>query len=61
MLKVFLLEQWYGLSDLDTEKQISNRISFMKFLGFPDLIPDSRTIWLFRERMAQTGKHESVW
>jgi IS5 family transposase len=61
MFKVLLLQQWYGLSDFETEKQISDRISFMKFLGFPDSIPDSRTIWLFRERMAQTGKDESVW
>ena len=36
MLKVLLLQQWYGLSDFETEKQISDRISFMKFLGFPD-------------------------
>jgi len=56
-----LLQQWYGLSDLDTEKQISDRISFMKFLGFPDSIPDSRTIWLFRERMSQARKDELVW
>lgn len=61
MLKVLLLQQWYGLSDLETEKQISDRISFMKFLGFPDSVPDSRTIWLFRERMSQTGKDVSVW
>ena len=61
MLKLLLLQQWYGLSDLETEKQITNRISFMKFLGFPDSIPDSRTVWLFRERMAKTGKDELVW
>jgi IS5 family transposase len=61
MLKVLLLQQWYGLSDLETENQISDRISFMKFLGFPDSVPESRTIWLFRERMAQTGKDETVW
>jgi len=33
----------------------------MKFLGFPDSIPDSRTIWLFRERMSQARKDELVW
>jgi len=33
----------------------------LKFLVSPDSIPDSRTIWLFRERMSQTGKDESVW
>jgi IS5 family transposase len=61
MLKVLLLQQWYGLSDLEAEKQISDRISFMKFLSFPSSNPDSRTIWLFRERMAGTGKDRIIW
>jgi len=60
MLKASLLQQWYCLSDLETERQISDRISFMKFLGFPDSIPDSKTIWLFRERMIRTGKDQAV-
>jgi len=33
-----------SLSDLEVERQISDRILFMVFLGFPDPIPDSRTI-----------------
>jgi IS5 family transposase len=33
----------------------------MSFLGFPNPFPDFRTIWLFRERMANTGKDELVW
>ena len=61
MFKILILQQWYGLSDLEIERQISDRISFMGFLGFPDPIPDSRTIWLFRDRMARTGKDKSVW
>jgi IS5 family transposase len=32
----------------------------MAFLGFPDPFPDSRTIWLFKERIAETGKKEMV-
>jgi C1A family cysteine protease len=28
----------------------------MAFLGFPDPFPDSRTIWLFKERMAKTRR-----
>jgi transposase, IS5 family len=38
-----------------------DRISFMSFLGFPDAFPDSRTIWLFRERMTNSGKDKMVW
>ena len=62
MFKILILQQWYGLSDLEVERQMADRISFMSFLGFPNPFPDSRTIWLFRERMAKTGKEdEAVW
>lgn len=40
---------------------MADRISFMSFLGFPNPFPDSRTMLLFRERMAKTGKDEVVW
>ena len=59
--KILILQQWYGLSDLEIERQMADRISFMSFLGFPDPFPDSRTIWLFRERMANARKDEVVW
>jgi len=61
MFKILILQQWYGLSDLEVERQMADRISFMAFLGFPDLFPDSRTIWLFRERMVKTEKDKIVW
>jgi transposase, IS5 family len=60
MFKILTLQQWYGLSDLEAERQISDRISFMGFLGFPDKIPDSRTVLLFRDRMAKTEKGRLV-
>ncbi len=61
MFKILILQQWYGLSDLAVERQMADRISFMAFLGFPSPFPDSRTIWLFKERMAKTGKDKVVW
>jgi IS5 family transposase len=61
MFKILILQQWYGLNDLEVERQMADRISFMSFLSFPDPFPDSRTIWLFRERMANTGKDKMVW
>ena len=61
MLKILILQRWYGLSDLEVERQMADRISFMAFLGFPDPFPDSRTIWLFKERMAKTEKDKMVW
>ena len=34
MFKILLLQQWYGLSDLEVERQISDRISFHGVLRF---------------------------
>jgi transposase, IS5 family len=61
MFKILILQKWYGLSDLEVERQMADRISFMAFLGFPDPFPDSRTIWLFKQRMAETGKDKMIW
>jgi IS5 family transposase len=57
MFKVLVLQALYNLSDDHTEYQIRDRLSFMRFLGL-DLhqrIPDAKTIWLFRETLAQAG------
>ena len=44
MAKILLLKQWYSLSDPQIERDIRDRISFMKFLGFPEKLPDRNTI-----------------
>ena len=51
MLKVLFLQSLYNLVDKSVEREMHNRIDFMNFLGFPEKIPDSRTIWLFRQRL----------
>ena len=61
MFKILILQKWYGVSDLEVERQMADRISFMAFLGFPDPFPDSRTIWLFKQRIADTEKDKMVW
>lgn len=61
MFKILILQRWFGLSDLEVERQMADRISFMSFLGFPDPIPDSRTIWLFKERISEKGKDDAIW
>jgi hypothetical protein len=53
MFKALVLQQLYELSDDQVEFQIRDRLSFMRFPGvhsFAD-IPDSKTIWLFRENL----------
>lgn len=61
MIKILVLQQWYSLSDQAMERGIADRLSFMKFLAFPETIPDSTTIWLFRERLIEKGRLESIW
>ena len=62
MLKVLVLQSLYGLADEQTEFQIRDRLSFMRFLGL-DLhgrVPDARTIWLFREMLTKAGAVEAL-
>ena len=61
MMKMLVLQSWHGLSDPELERQANDRISFHKFLGFPERIPDRSTVWAFRERLIDTGKDEKLW
>lgn len=61
MVKMLVVQQWYGLSDEEAEREAVDRLSFRRFLGYPDRVPDSTTIWLFRERLAKTGKDKEIW
>jgi transposase, IS5 family len=57
MFKVLVIQTTNNLSDERAEFLISDRLSFMRFLGFglSDRIPDARTIWLFREKLTKAG------
>jgi IS5 family transposase len=57
MFKILILQKYFNLSDDQVEFQINDRISFMRFLGFSfaDEIPDSKTVWHFREKLTNAG------
>ena len=61
MMKLLVLQAWYGLSDPELERQVADRISFRHFLGFPEKAPDYSTVWQFRERLAETGRDKLIW
>lgn len=61
MIKMLVLQQWYGLSDSELERQATDRISFRRFLGFPDTIPDKSASRTFKGRLIQTGKEGKIW
>ena len=58
MLKVLVLQKYHNLSDEQTEFQISDRFSFMQFLGLQpgDSIPDEKTIWDFKQLLDKDGR-----
>ena len=55
MFKVLILQSLYNLSDDAIEFQIRDRLSFMRFLNLTlgDVVPDAKTIWLFREQLTE--------
>jgi IS5 family transposase len=53
MVRIIVLQQFFGLSDDQVEYQINDRTSFQRFLRLErsSQIPDSKTLWAFRERI----------
>jgi IS5 family transposase len=62
MFKILILQRYYNLSDEQIEFQINDRLSFMRFLDLTisDDIPDSRTVWNFREQITALGLVEDL-
>jgi len=62
MFKIVILQRLYNLSDEQIEYQINDRLTFMRFLNLNlcDDVPDSRTIWLFKEKLARAGVGEKL-
>jgi transposase, IS5 family len=62
MFKIIILQRYYNLSDEQVEYQINDRMSFMRFLNLTiaDDIPDSRTVWNFREQLTDLEIIESL-
>ena len=55
MFKILVIQAANTLWDERTEFLINDRLSFMRFLGLSDRVPDARTIWLFREKLTKAG------
>ena len=62
MFKALVLSALYNLSDDQIEYQVRDRLSFMRFLGLgvEDRVPDAKTVWLYREALAQPGMVETL-
>ena len=55
MFKILVLQQMNDLADDKMEFMIKDRLSFQRFLGLglQDTVPDSKTIWYFREQLTK--------
>ena len=53
MFKMLILQRLNGLSDERLQYQVTDRLSFMRFLGveLAGNVPDARTVWAFREAL----------
>lgn len=57
MFRILVLQTLYTLSDEQTEYQLRDRLSFMRFAGLAlhDPVPDAKTLWLLREQLTRAG------
>ncbi len=62
LLKVLLLQGWYGLGDPAMEEALGDRLSFRRFagLGLDERVPDHSTISRFRTLLARRGLAEAL-
>jgi transposase, IS5 family len=62
LFKILLLQEYCGLSDKAVEFHITDRLSFMRFLDLTldDIVPDSNTVWNFREALKKEKRMEKL-
>lgn len=62
MFKILILQRYYNVSDDAMEYAILDRLSFMRFLGLGinEPVPDSKTIWLFRDTLTKLNLIEQL-
>lgn len=55
MVRLLFIQSLYNLSDEDCEYQVLDRMSFQHFCRLDGAlhIPDARTLWSFKQRLAQ--------
>ena len=62
LFKVLILQRYYHLSDDQMEFQLLGNLYFMYFLEIElsDEVPDSKTIWLFQDKLTKSGAIERL-
>ena len=62
LFKIVILQALHNISDDQMEFLIIDRLSWQRFLGLSlgDDVPDSKTIWLFREVLTNSGVYDEL-
>ncbi len=62
MFKILLVQRWENLSDPQMEFALRDRLSIIKFVGFPlsSPTPDHSTICRFRNNLLKTPAYEEL-
>jgi IS5 family transposase len=62
MFKLLVAQRYYHLSDEQTEYQVSDRLSFQKFVSWTVAakVPDAHTLWDFREALVRACVFEKL-
>lgn len=62
MVRVLLLQQWYGLSDAEVCEALADRLSFRRFcaLALDEATPDDSTVCRFRAALGQAGLAQPI-
>src|ERR1700730_2625958 len=62
LFKALLLQSLYGLSDVELEDALADRLSFRKFIGLSlaEAVPDSTTLCRFRNLLIEEKRLEKL-
>lgn len=62
LIKMSLLQTWYGMSDYEAEERINDSISFGRFCGFSveETAPDHSTLSRFRSLLTKHNAYDEI-
>jgi IS5 family transposase len=62
MFKIMILQSLNNLADDKAEMMIKDRLTYQRFLGLSleDDVPDAKSIWLFRQHLAEKGTADEL-
>ena len=58
--RMLVLQAMHGLSLAQTEFLVADRLSWMRFCGLGDAVPDANTLWDFREALIAAGALDAL-